>query len=159
LAKVFGLKWWASQQEFPMVALPVSQNTVLQNNARRLRLIAALAGAVAFVIGLDGIEPIYARAQLKELADNAAMAGVQVLQDDAGRDDTQRRAIAAAASRAITGTVAGADVSVATSITPVYVSVELSQSSGWLRRINGRLYVVGQAGYLPPSRVHEGRQA
>jgi Flp pilus assembly protein TadG len=120
---------------------------------------AALVGALALLFGIDGIEQLYARSQLQELANNAAMAGVQALQDSAGRDDVQRQSIAMAASRAVTATVTGADVSVVASVAPIYVAVEVAQSSGWLRRINGRLNVVGQAGYLAPPRSRNVQQA
>jgi carbohydrate-binding DOMON domain-containing protein len=119
--------------------------------ARLRHAFAVLAGAAVFVIALDGLEQIHARSQLQQLADNAAMAGVQALQDSAGQTAPQRQEAAIAASRAVTDTTASTDTKVTTSIAPIYVSVELVQTSGLLRRINGPLQVVGQAGYLAPA--------
>jgi Flp pilus assembly protein TadG len=132
--------------------------SIWQTNARWRRFFAALAGALVLLIGLDVFDRVHARSQLQQLADIAALAGVQALQHSAGQNETQRREAAVAASRAVTDGFGSASATFTASIAPIYVSVELSQSSGWLRRINGRLDVVGKAGYLPPSQANDARQ-
>jgi hypothetical protein len=119
--------------------------------ARMRHTFAVVAGAAVFVIALDGLEQFQARSQLQQLADAAAMAGVQAMQDSAGETASQRQEAAIAASRAVADTTGSANAKVTTSVAPIYVAVELSQSSGLLRRINGSLQVVGQAGYLAPA--------
>jgi Flp pilus assembly protein TadG len=121
-------------------------------SAARLRhAFAILASAGLVVIGLDGLAQIQARSQLQQLADDAALAGVAALQDNSGETASQRQQEAAvAANQTVTDTAAGADAKVTTSLAPIYVSVELSQTSGLLRTINGPLQVVGRAGYLAP---------
>jgi hypothetical protein len=129
-----------------------------QIHSRWPRFFATLASAAVLLIGLDVADRVHTRSQLQQLAENAALAGVQAMQDSAGQDETQRREIAAAASRAVTDTIGTANATVTTSVAPIYVSVELSQTSGWLSRINGHLDVVGKAGYLPPSQSEDGQQ-
>jgi hypothetical protein len=122
------------------------------------RFCAAVATAAVVLLALDSVEQIHARRHLQQIANEAALAGVQALQDSAGRQETQRREAAVAASRAVTDE-SGARATVTASVAPIYVSVELSQSSGLLGRINGHLDVVGQAGYVPPAQSSSDEQA
>jgi uncharacterized membrane protein len=133
-------------------------NRIWQSRSRWRHFFAAVATAVVVLLALDSAEQIHARRHLQQIANNAALAGVQALQDSAGWNETQRREAAVAASRALTD-VSGARATVTASIAPIYVSVELSQSSGLLSRINGHLDVVGQAGYVPPAQSDSDEQA
>jgi hypothetical protein len=119
-----------------------------------------MAAALVLLIGLDVLARARARArsQLQDLAEHAASAGVKALHDSVGQSETQRRETAVAATRAVTHKVGSARVTVTTSVTPIYVSVELSETPGWFRRINGRLDVVGKAGYLPPAQSTDEQQ-
>jgi len=138
------------------IAMP-GFGSVSQKSARWGQFLVAVALPVVLLAGLDGFEQIQSRNELQRLADNAAMAGVQALKASAGENDAQRREAAVAASRAAANGATNATVQA--SLSPIYVSVELTQSSGLLRRINGRLDVVGQAGYLPPSQPDSEQQA
>jgi len=133
-------------------------NQAGQHRNRLRRFFAAFASAAGILLALDSVEQIHAQRHLQRIADDAALAGVQALQESAGRNETQRREAAFAASRAVTEENT-ASATVTTSLEPIYVSVELSQSSGLLRRINGPLDVVGQAGYVPPAQSSIEQQA
>jgi hypothetical protein len=128
------------------------KNSNLAQTAGRLwRILLIGAGAAAVLIALDVAEQVRTRAQLQEVADSAALVGVQALRDSVGQNDTQRRDTAIAATHAVTDEIGGANAIVTASVVPIYVSVKLSQTPGLLREITGSLDVVGNAGYLPPS--------
>jgi hypothetical protein len=129
-----------------------------RTNAWLRQFFAAVLGGAALLIAFDGLVQTQARSRLQRLADSAAMAGVQSLQDSVGQNESRRRAVAVAASRAVAEPSSNSSATVMASVAPIHVWVRLSQSSGWLRRINGRLDVVGQAGYLPPSQSSNDQQ-
>ncbi|MGD0024837.1 MAG: hypothetical protein ABSC37_09460 [Xanthobacteraceae bacterium] len=115
-----------------------------------VRVCGALGAIFVLLLGLDVVARAHARSQLQELAERAALVGVTALRDSVGQSETQRRETALAATRAVTDTAATAQVTVTASVAPISVSVELSDASGWLGRINGSIDVVGKAGYVPP---------
>lgn len=114
---------------------------------RRVGIAAALA--LASLSGFTFLAREHARWEYQNIAEQAALAGVESLRESSGQNETQRRSAAIEASRLVAEKIGSARVAVSVSVKPIRVAVELADASDWLGPLNGGLNVVGKAGYAP----------
>ena len=134
---------------------------IIQMTARRRRFPTALIGGLACVmlsslvaVGLDRADQNRMRAELQEVADNAALAGATALARTEGQSHPSRIAAAATAtSEVIDNTLAGVQPRIASYVDELRVSVSLTQhaATGPLAWSHDPIKVTGNAQYLQPN--------
>jgi Flp pilus assembly protein TadG len=143
--------------------------TIFHPTSRRRRLPTAFIGGLACValssmvaIGLDRADQNRARAELQEVVDNAALAGVTALARTEGQSNASRIAAAATATHGvISNTLAGAHPRIASHVDELRISVSLTQeaATGLLAWSRAPISVTGRAQYLRPNSAAPERNA